>query len=38
MNSDVISNGMLLHVGALPTKKKGKEKGTILIRLCYMID
>jgi hypothetical protein len=37
MNSDVISNGMLLHVSALPTKKKGKEKGTILIRLCYMI-
>jgi hypothetical protein len=29
MNSDVISNGMLLHVGTLPTKKKGKEKGTI---------
>ena len=38
MNSDVISNGMLLHVSALQTKKKGKEKGTILIRLCYMID
>jgi hypothetical protein len=36
MNSDVISNGMLLHVSALPTKRK--EKGTILIRLCYMID
>jgi hypothetical protein len=31
MNSGVISNGMLLHVSALQTKKKGKEKGTILI-------